>query len=283
MNNVVSQRFVKCHNKLREEKRIKSSRQFAIALDYLPQSLSEILKGRRDVTIELLRKAIEIYKVNPVYIMTGNGPMFMTEEEHQNFRVLTAITNPEDEELIVHVPLPAQAVYAAELGDPSFVQDLPSFSLPDYKYRVGTHRSFDVPGDSMEPTLFEGDKVICSFLEPTLWETGLKDNFAYVVVTRSDVVVKRVVNYLRERKEIELVSDNNFYETYRVPMSDLRELWYVRARITPFLPSPKNIQNQLYDEVTELKATILQQSKMLVQLGATMEKVLAQNSARDKS
>ncbi len=282
MNNVVSQRFVKCHNKLREEKRIKSSRQFAIALDYLPQSLSEILKGRRDVTIELLRKAIEIYKVNPVYIMTGNGPMFMTEEEHQNFRVLTAITNPEDEELIVHVPLPAQAVYAAELGDPSFVQDLPSFSLPDYKYRVGTHRSFDVPGDSMEPTLFEGDKVVCSFLEPTLWETGLKDNFAYVVVTRSDVVVKRVVNYLRERKEIELVSDNNFYETYRVPMSDLRELWYVRARITPFLPSPKNIQNQLYDEVAELKATISQQSKMLVQLGATMEKVLAQNTLRDK-
>ena len=32
----------------REEKRIKSSRQFALSLDYLPQSLSEILKGRRD-------------------------------------------------------------------------------------------------------------------------------------------------------------------------------------------------------------------------------------------
>lgn len=282
MNNVVSQRFVKCHNKLREEKRVKSSRQFAISLDYLPQSLSEILKGRRDVTIELLRKAIEVYKVNPVYIMTGNGPMFMTEEAHQNFRVLTAITNPEDEELIVHVPLPAQAVYAAELGDPSFVQDLPSFSLPDYKYRVGTHRSFDVPGDSMEPTLFEGDKVICSFLEPSLWETGIKDNFAYVIVTRSDVVVKRINNYLKESKEIELVSDNNFYESYRVPMKDLKELWYVRARITPFLPSPKNIQSLLHEEVTELKATILQQSKMLTQLGITMEKVLAQNEAKDR-
>ncbi len=283
MNNVVSQRFVKCHNKLREEKRIKSSRQFAISLDYLPQSLSEILKGRRDVTIELLRKAIEVYKVNPVYIMTGNGPMFMTEESHQNFRVLTAITNPEDEELIVHVPLPAQAVYAAELGDPSFVQDLPSFSLPDYKYRVGTHRSFDVPGDSMEPTLFEGDKVICSFLEPSLWETGIKDNFAYVIVTRSDVVVKRINNYLQESKEIELVSDNNFYERYRVPMKDLKELWYVRARITPFLPSPKNIQSLLHEEVAGLKATILQQSKMLAQLGLTMEKVLAQQLTKDKS
>ncbi|MEL6273752.1 MAG: S24 family peptidase [Bacteroidota bacterium] len=275
MNNVVSQRFIKCHNKLREEKRVKSSRQFALSLDYLPQSLSEILKGRRDVTIELLRKAVERYKINPVYIMTGNGPMFMTEADHQNFRVLTTITSPDEEELIVHVPLPAQAVYAAELGDPSFVQDLPTFSLPDYKYRVGTHRSFDVPGDSMEPTLFEGDKVVCSFLEPTLWETGLKDNYAYVIVTRSDVVVKRVMNHLKDNKEIELISDNAFYESYRVPMNDLREIWYVRARITPFLPTPKNIQRYLHDEVSDLKSTINQQSKLLAQLGQTMEKVLA--------
>ena len=275
MNNVVSQRFIKCHNKLREEKRVKSSRQFALSLDYLPQSLSEILKGRRDVTIELLRKAVERYKINPVYIMTGNGPMFMTEADHQNFRVLTTITSPDEEELIVHVPLPAQAVYAAELGDPSFVQDLPTFSLPDYKYRVGTHRSFDVPGDSMEPTLFEGDKIVCSFLEPTLWETGLKDNYAYVIVTRSDVVVKRVLNHLKDSKEIELISDNAFYESYRVPMNDLREIWYVRARITPFLPTPKNIQRYVHDEVSDLKSTINQQSKMLVQLGQTMEKMLA--------
>ncbi|MEM9930094.1 MAG: S24 family peptidase, partial [Bacteroidota bacterium] len=233
MNNVVSQRFIKCHNKLREEKRVRSSRQFALSLDYLPQSLSEILKGRRDVTIELLRKAIDKYKMNPVYIMTGDGPMFMTEETNQSFRVLTTIQSPNDEELIVHVPLPAQAVYSAELGDPSFVQNLPTFSLPDYKYKVGTHRSFDVPGDAMEPTLFEGDKVVCSFLEPTLWATGIKDNYAYIIVTRSDVVVRRVKNLIEESKELELLADNNFYEPYRVSLADLREIWYVRARITP--------------------------------------------------
>ena len=63
LNSIVTQRFIKCHNKLREENRIRSSRQFALSLEYLPQSLSEILKGRRDVTIELLRKAVEKYKI----------------------------------------------------------------------------------------------------------------------------------------------------------------------------------------------------------------------------
>jgi phage repressor protein C with HTH and peptisase S24 domain len=224
MNSLVTQRFIKCHDKLKEDNRVRSSRQFAMSLEYLPQSLSEILKGRRDVTIELLRKAIMKYKMNPVYIFTGEGPMFMSEDNHKSFRVLTIVTNSDDDERIVHVPVPAQAGYAGDVSHPAFIQDLPSFTLPDYKYKVGTHRSFDASGDSMEPTLFEGDKVVCSFLEPTLWETALKDNYVYVIVTRGDVVVRRIENRLKEDKELVLLSDNGFYEPYRVSVSDIREI-----------------------------------------------------------
>ena len=278
MNSIITQRFIKCHNKLREENRVRSSRQFALSLDYLPQSLSEILKGRRDVTIELLRKAVEKYKVNPVFVYTGEGPMFMTEEDHKSFRVLTIVTNGQNDERIVHVPVPAQAGYAGELADPGFIQDLPSFTLPDYKYKVGTHRSFDVAGDSMEPTLFEGDKVICSFLEPTLWESALKDNYVYVVVTRGDVMVKRVDNLLKEKKQIVLRSDNGFYEPLTIGMNDIREIWYVRAKISPFLPSPQNIKNYLLDEIRELKQTINQQSRLINNLNATVEKMLTEEA-----
>ena len=273
MNNVVSQRFIKCHNKLREEKRVRSSRAFALSLEYLPQSLSEILKGRRDVTIELLRKAVALYKINPVYIMTGDGPMFMTDETNQSFRVLTTIRTPKDDELIVHVPQPAQSSYAAELGDPSFISELPTYSLPDYKYKVGTHRSFDVPGDSMEPTLFEGDKVVCSFLDPTLWESGIKDNFAYVIVTRSDVVVRRVRNLINDSKELELLPENTFYDPRRIGLAELREIWYVRARITPFLPSPQNIQRYVHNEMSELKETITKQGQLIGKLTTAVDKL----------
>ena len=274
MNSVVTQRFIKCHNKLKEDNRVRSSRQFALSLDYLPQSLSEILKGRRDVTIELLRKAVEKYKINPVYIYTGEGPMFMSEEDHKSFRVLTIVTNAQEDERIVHVPVPAQAGYAGEMTNPTFVQDLPTFTLPDYKYKVGTHRSFDVAGDSMEPTLFEGDKVICSYLEPTLWESSLKDNYVYVIVTRGDVVVKRCYNKLKDEKVIELESDNNFYETYKVGVGDIREIWYVRAKISPFLPSPSNIQNNLHDKLTQLASTVSKQSTMINSLTETINKLV---------
>ncbi len=282
MSNIVTQRFIKCHDFLKENGRVKSSRQFAISLDYLPQSLSEILKGRRDVTIELLRKAVEVYKISPVFIYIGDGPMFMTEEDHKSFRVLTIVTNSSDDERIVHVPVPAQAGYAAEMSDPTFIQDLPTFTLPDYKYKVGTHRSFDVAGNSMEPTLFEGDKVICSFLEPSLWESSVKNNFVYIIVTRDDVVVKRVNNKLKEEKYLELISDNSTYETYKVTAADIREIWYVRAKISPFLPSPQNIEESLREEVRRLQSTVADQSRLINNLNLTIEKLLHKELSPDQ-
>lgn len=274
MNSIVTDRFIKCHDKLREDGKIRSSRQFALALDYLPQSLSEILKGRRDVTIELLRKAIEEYDFNPVYIFTGEGTMFMGKESAgRSFRMLTVVTDKENDERIVHVPVPAQAGYAGEQLDPVLFKELPTYSLPDYKYKVGTHRSFDVSGDSMEPTLFEGDKVVCSFLEPGLWESALKDNYVYVIVTRGDVVVKRVFNKIKEHRCVELQSDNDFYHPYIVPFGDIREIWYVRAKISPFLPSPANIQNYVRAEVSELKQVIQHQSQLIENLYQTIEKL----------
>ncbi len=72
----ITERFIECHNELKNKEKIKSSRQFALALGCLPQSLNEILKGRRDVTIELLQKAVVAYELNPTFIMSGLGAMF---------------------------------------------------------------------------------------------------------------------------------------------------------------------------------------------------------------
>lgn len=240
-------------------------------LEYLPQSLSEILKNRRDVTIELIRKAVEVYKMNPVYLFSGEGPLFMKEDDHKNFKVLTIVTDTQNDERIVHVPIPAQAGYASESSDPVFVQELPTYTLPDYKYKVGTHRSFDVSGDSMEPTLFEGDKVVCSYLEPTLWESSLKDSYVYVLVTKGDVLVKRVQNRIRDEKCINLISDNAYYEPYEVKISDVVEIWYVRAKISPFLPSPSNVKNMIKGEMDDLRKTIQNQSKIIENLYKTIE------------
>ena len=275
MNSVVTQRFIECHDKLREDNVIRSSRQFALSLDYLPQSLSEIMNGRRDVTIELLRKAVETYRFNPVYLYTGEGPLFFEEGKDEDFRVLTVVTDDENNERIVHVPIPAQAGYTSEGSDPEFIEELPTFTLPGFKYKVGTHRSFDVAGDSMEPSLREGDKVICGFVEPEFWETSLKDGHVYVVVTVRDVVVKRIINHLSTDRQLELHSDNSFYRPYPVELEEVREIWRVEAVLSPFLSGSEKVDShELREEMESLRQTVNRQSQLINQLNETIEKLL---------
>ena len=282
MSSVVTNRFIHCHNALLKERKVRSSRQFALSLDYLPQSLSEILKGRRDVTIEVLRKAIALYKINPNYIFGGSGAMFVYDEVPKDGKgqIVTVVTDNHDEERIVHVPVSAQAGYGGQLHDPIYFKELPTFSLPDFKFKTGTHRCFDITGDSMEPTLYSGDKVVCSFLEKDNWEVSVKDNFVYVVVTKGDVLIKRVINKIKDAKVIELFSDNNFFQPYPVNISDVLELWYVKVKISPFMPSPSNMRNGLHEEVDNLKATLGEQSMLIKNLNQTIEKLLKQNRAR---
>jgi transcriptional regulator with XRE-family HTH domain len=112
-NHIVSQRFIKCHNKLREAKTIKSSRQFALELDYLPQSLSEILNGRRDVTIEVIRKAVDIYRFNPTYLFTGEGDLFLAAEKS----VLSDTNTPENGTTESHLTLTDTQKILVELAE----------------------------------------------------------------------------------------------------------------------------------------------------------------------
>ena len=263
---IVTQRFIKCHDKLREDNRIRSSRQFALALDYLPQSLSEILKGRRDVTVDLVRKAVEAFRISPSYLITGEGPMFMSEEERPSLKVLTVIKNTEGEERIVHVPAPAQSVYAQETSNPGFMQHLPTFTLPDYQYKSGTFRSFEVTGDNMQPTLLDGDRVICSFLDAALWENAIKDNYVYVIITRGDVLIRRVLNLLSERKQLRLMSDNLFYEPAHIGLHEIREVWYVRSRFCASLKAPVTQTAGSAQGFGELLRMIREQNELILNM-----------------
>ena len=274
MPNIVTDRFIKCHDYLKENKLIKSSRQFAMELDFLPQSLSEILKKRRDVTIELLRKAIDRYNLNPMFLFTGKGPMFKKQGLDSEMKVLTVISNKYNKQQIIHVPVMAQASYANETLTKDLIKQLPTFSLPDYRYDVGVHRSFDVGGDSMEPTVFEGDKVVCTFVEPEFWPNALRFNHVYVVVTNSDVLVRRLQSNINQDGSIKLVCDNDFYEAQSIPIEKVREIWHVRLKISPFLQAPsRRLDPQLEREFEGMKQLLFQQTEMISVLNKKVNKL----------
>lgn len=270
MPSVVTLRFVACHDRLRNERKVKSSRQFALALDYLPQNLNEVLKGKRDIPLDVIRKGVEVYKINPLFLYSGDGAMFLDEEGNDSFRVLTVATDSVGEERILHIPVAAQAGYATELLDPIFYQELPAYNLPDRRFQFGSFRSFDVSGDSMYPTLKEGDKVICQYVDPGDWISGIRDQHVYVIVTRTNVLVKRVVNNLQRHRHLELISDNDHYKSIRLNISEIKELWYINSLISHFSHST-DPENNHKGNLEELSETIRQQSALIKHLNQTLE------------
>lgn len=274
MCNIVTERFISCLEKLKDSNEIKSIRQFALAVDYHPQNLNDIMKGKRDVTIELIKNAAEIYKINTQYIFTGLGSMFSDEEivQHpspaQQYKSL---------EKIVYVPTAAHAGYTEQFHDPVFLDDLVSFSLPDYKFQHGTYRCFDIMGDSMEPSLYAGDKVVCSQVDSNNFYSSVRNNLVYVIVMDGSLVVKRVLNKVRENRTMMMLSDNSYYQPYEVAIEEIREIWHVEVKISPYLPSPNNIRNAFHEEMDGMKKIIDQQSKSIQMLNHTVEKLLKQN------
>lgn len=281
MANLVSQRFIQCHDFLKENHRIKSSRQFAILLDFAPQSLNDILKGKRDVTVELCRRAICKYGLNAEFLFCGSGSILKDDDALPiDNAILTVVTDQLQKEKIVHVPVAAQAGYGGSVTDITFFKELPAFSLPDYRFQQGTHRCFDVAGDSMEPSLISGDKIVCSFIEPDSWHHAIKDNGVYVVVTKTDVVVKRVVNKIKDASCIELFSDNDYYEPFVLEAGEIIEIWNVRLKISQYMPTHRSTKNPLNKEFSILRETIDSQSVLIQGLNGTINALLKQNRSR---
>jgi phage repressor protein C with HTH and peptisase S24 domain len=242
-------------------------------LDYSPQSWSKVIREERDVTVELIRKAVDRFDFNPVYIFEGRGEPISKALESPN-PVLAIAVDDNNEERIIHVPVAAQAGYLDQFNDPVYIQELPSFSLPGFEFRHGTYRAFDISGDSMEPSIFQGEMVVCSYVDPDLWQYNIRNNFVYVIITRGDIVVKRVQNNIAEKGILTLISDNNFYHPYEIPVEDIQEVWFVKMKICPFAHSKVSARVNMEDRMDDMRSVISSQSSTIQNLNQTIERML---------
>lgn len=149
-----------------------------------------------------------------------------------NLRVLTAVVDNNNEELIELIPEKARAGYVSGYSDQEFIQDLPRINLP-FLTKERKHRGFAINGDSMPP-LPSGSIVIGEFIQD--W-TNIKSGTPCIVVTKSEgIVFKFVYNNLKESKSLVLVSSNPMYQPFSVSSADIIEIWKFSAYISKEIP-----------------------------------------------
>jgi len=224
--NIVNQRFKHVYTELERANKIKGKSDIAKHLGTYNHVINSILKGERNITVDQLNRLFDIFKVNANYLFGISEDLFLPGYEGGEITVRgMAERNHSGRRNITLVPNRALAGYALEHQQDNFMEELPKFSVPNLE---GDLVAFEISGDSMMPTITNGDIVVC---EPIERGVSLRDNHVYVVVT--DVVVAKRIQQSRDSNNMLLISDNSdVYKPYPVDLDEVRQILKVKCRLT---------------------------------------------------
>lgn len=204
---------------------------------------------------DVLSAIIGEFNINPDFLFGKSAVMLKGDAPNiQTYSGVPQVisVNDENEENVVYVPVKARAGYLDGYGDTEYIETLPSFHMP--QLNNGTFRCFEVQGNSMVRTFFDGDLVFGKYVENL---NDVKDGRVYIIVSKNDgIVLKRVINRVEERNKLILKSDNKDgnYPTYTIDIEDIMEVWYVTMFASKQMPEPVDI----YDRLHELESQLLE-------------------------
>lgn len=228
--------------------------EFAARLNIKRSLLGAYEEERADPRLDVLEIAADMFKLTLDELLlkdlgTSNGSGSYLQKRRQQ-KMMSA-----DRNVIHFVPVKAAAGYLTGYADSEFLDELNTFTLP--MLTGGNYRAFEIIGDSMMPTP-SGSIIVGEKVESM---DDVKNNFAYIVVSRNEgIVYKRVVKNNRAKSKLTLVSDNPAYQPYQVNTEDVIELWQAQVVINKVsnqqrwdVNSLANLVNNLQDQVSSLK------------------------------
>ncbi|MEO6539312.1 MAG: XRE family transcriptional regulator [Ferruginibacter sp.] len=206
---------------------------------------------RADPRLDVLEIIADIFKLSLDELLlkdlSNQSGSYLQKRRQQKMMVA-------DRNIIHFVPVKAAAGYLAGYADNEFIDELNTFTLP--MLSGGNYRAFEIIGDSMLPTP-SGSIIVGEKVENV---EEVKNNTAYIVISRNEgIVYKRVVKTNRSKK-VSLVSDNPAYQPYQINSEDILELWLAQVVIGKIAQQQRwdvnslaNLVNNLQDQVSTLK------------------------------
>lgn len=222
-------------------------------------------EGRAEPKLSTLVNISKLFNITLDVLITADLPATNTESNGlalkktgpNQLRILAITVDRNENENIELVPQRASAGYLNGYADPEFIEELPRFRLPMLNSQ-GTHRAFEISGDSMLP-IASGTVIIGRYVEN--W-TDIKDGTPCIVVSQKEgVVFKRIYNKTRNEAVLYLHSDNPAYSPYQIQVEDILEIWEAKAYISNTFPIADFSLNKLTSIVLDLQQEVIKLKK----------------------
>lgn len=227
-----------------------SQASLAEQLDVPRSSLSDYERGHTFPGIDCLVKICEIFDVSlDDLVRTQLSHKDLEIIRNKDLRVLAISVDSDNKSNIELVDTKAEAGYLEQFNNPEYIRDLPKISFPNIP--EGTFRGFEIQGDSMLP-LMPGSIVICSYVEKI---EHIRDNKTYVIISRDSGVVYKRVRKDTESNSLLLMSDNDLYFPYKIPYSDVAEIWQYYAHLS-FTDQKLAVESLMEERMADMQSKI---------------------------
>ena len=217
-------------------------------IDISQSTLSQIENDHYTLSLTALAALGEQYGVNCNWLISGKGEIFFENANNTDPDKFTGAVLP-IVNVLAHAGLPEDRQREDEIMEVGHYV-LPGFISTNKEYRI-----FPIEGQSMEPTLYEGDFAVCSRISDKSLES-VKEGTVVVVDTEVGVIIKRY--YKHDDEELYLLdSDSAQYKPEILSRNEIRNAWRVEGLVTRQLGQvgalPNNRLQHIEQELAQLK------------------------------
>jgi len=183
------------------------------------------LNDERLISFEAADKFCDAYQISKEFMFQGEGEISV-----QTKKTVSNLQDAVEESLfarVLYTSVPALAGSSTSAGSAeqnSFIQ-LPGVQDKDLV-------AFSIQGNSMQPTLINGDIVIAKQMDIM---DQVNEQDVYAVVTHEGVMVKRIKKMFKNDKlvQLKLISDNYFdHDPFYVDIQQLKKIYKVVKRLS---------------------------------------------------
>lgn len=197
----------------------------------------------RTITYTQAKRLVKYYNVNWSYMFEGVGEIFAVDHQQNkgiqdNPEPLGG--SPKSDDVYTQSNIPKHktnilfssiSAFASSTVDVGVHADSERFYIPGMQ---GEHIAFYIKGNSMTPTIADGDMVICRSLDS---HERIVENEIYAIVTSSgNVMVKRIQKILNKHKQVQdlkCISDNYLeHDPFTLSIHEVRKLLKVERKLT---------------------------------------------------
>lgn len=203
------------------------------ALGFKNQSyLSDIANGRFPVTEDISVRLSELYTyISKDWLLTGEGTMLAGESE------VKANAKELDPAALNWISVPV-IPFRAMAGSTGWYEDVFADDWKERRTVIAPHGAkaidhaiFTVTGDSMEPTLIEGDEILAKHVPFDCYKENRLRIYNYsiwIIATKSEgILIKNITEHDVENHTITCHSFNDKYSDFVLDLSEVKDIYHI--------------------------------------------------------